>query len=262
MSFRVVFFCFWFFGLFLAFVFLLWCSGHYLLKFLLCCRSSKMEAIFFYSSWYLRPGGAVLFCWKPPATTWAQVIGASFSVPFFRHNVKSLRVWEACFVADTHAMKSLRVWEACFVADTHAMKSLRVWEACFVADTHTMKSLRVWEACFVADTHAMKSLKVWEACFVADTHVMKSLWVWETCFVADTHAMKSLRVWEACFVADTHAMESLRVWEAYSIADTQIVKTGRYNKGYVLKCSSYMFCIWGLYRKTGLWDTKFAINNA
>ena len=27
------------------------------------------------------PWGAVLFCWKPPATTWVQVTGASSSVP-------------------------------------------------------------------------------------------------------------------------------------------------------------------------------------
>ena len=32
-------------------------------------------------------GGAVLFCWKPPATTWAQETGRSSSVPFFRHRV-------------------------------------------------------------------------------------------------------------------------------------------------------------------------------
>ena len=56
--------------------------------------------------------------------------------------MKSLRVWEACFAADTLAMKSLRVWEACFVADTHAMKSSRVWEACFVADTQIVKNGR------------------------------------------------------------------------------------------------------------------------
>ena len=86
----------------------------------------------------------------------------------------SLWVWEACFVADTHAMESLWVWEACFVADTHAVKSLWVWEACFVADTHAMESLWVWEACFVADTHAVKSLRVWEACFVADTQIVKT----------------------------------------------------------------------------------------
>ena len=54
------------------------------------------------------------------------------------------------------------------------MKSLRVWEACFVADTHAMESLRVWEACFVADTHAMKRLWVWEACFDADTQIVKT----------------------------------------------------------------------------------------
>ena len=54
-------------------------------------------------------------------------------------------------------MESLRVSEACFVADTHAMESLRVSEACFVADTLTMKSLWASEACFVADTQIMKN---------------------------------------------------------------------------------------------------------
>ena len=39
-------------------------------------------------------------------------------------------------------MKSSRVWEACFVADTHVMKSSRVWEACFVADTQIVKNRR------------------------------------------------------------------------------------------------------------------------
>ena len=48
------------------------------------------------------------------------------------------------------SLKSLWVWESCFVADTHAMKSLWVWEACFVADTHVMKSLWVWEAYSIA----------------------------------------------------------------------------------------------------------------
>ena len=38
---------------------------------------------------------------------------------------KSFWVWEACFVADTHAMKSFWVWEACFVADTQIMKTGR-----------------------------------------------------------------------------------------------------------------------------------------
>ena len=90
-------------------------------------------------------------------------------------------------------LNSLWVWEACFVADTHAMKSSRVWEACFVADTHAMESLRVWEACFASDTHAMESLRVWEACFVADTHTMKCLWVWEACFAADTQIVKNGR---------------------------------------------------------------------
>ena len=71
-------------------------------------------------------------------------------------------------------MKSLWVWEACFIADTHAMKSLWVSEACFVADTHTMKSLWVSEACFVADTHAVESLWVSEACLVADTQIVKN----------------------------------------------------------------------------------------
>ena len=54
-------------------------------------------------------------------------------------------------------MKSLRVWEACFAADTHAEKSLWVSEACFIADTHTEKSLWVSEACLVADTQNVKT---------------------------------------------------------------------------------------------------------
>ena len=54
------------------------------------------------------------------------------------------------------------------------MESLRVSEACFVADTHAVESLWVWGACFVADTHAVESLWVWEACFVADTQIMKT----------------------------------------------------------------------------------------
>ena len=68
-----------------------------------------------------------------------------------------MRVWEACFVANTQAVESLRVWEACFVADTHAVKSLRVWEACFVADTQAVESLRVWEAYSIADTQIVKN---------------------------------------------------------------------------------------------------------
>uniref|UniRef100_UPI003FF0D8F2 hypothetical protein n=1 Tax=Waltera intestinalis TaxID=2606635 RepID=UPI003FF0D8F2 len=47
------------------------------------------------------------------------------SVPFFRLNVNSLWVSEACFVADTHSVESLWVWEACFVADTQIMKNGR-----------------------------------------------------------------------------------------------------------------------------------------
>ena len=54
------------------------------------------------------------------------------------------------------------------------MESLRVSEACFVADTHAVESLWVWGACFVADTHAVDSLWVWEACFVADTQILKT----------------------------------------------------------------------------------------
>ena len=54
------------------------------------------------------------------------------------------------------------------------MESLWVWEACFVADTHAIKSLWVWEACFAADTHAMESLWVWKACFIADTQIVKT----------------------------------------------------------------------------------------
>ena len=59
------------------------------------------------------------------ASAWAQEIGTSSSVPFFRLNVNSLWVWEACFVADTHTMKSLRVWEAYFAADTQIVKTGR-----------------------------------------------------------------------------------------------------------------------------------------
>ena len=64
-----------------------------------------------------------------------------------QRELNSLRVWVACFVADTHAMERMRVWEACLVADTHAVESLRVWEACLVADTHAVERMRVWEAC-------------------------------------------------------------------------------------------------------------------
>ena len=60
------------------------------------------------------------------ASAWAQVTGASFSVPFFLLSVNSLWVWVTYFVADTHVRESLRVCEACFAADTHTEKSLRV----------------------------------------------------------------------------------------------------------------------------------------
>ena len=138
------------------------------------------------------------------------------------------------FPRKSHSLRRIYVrGSSPFLLETsrHNVKSLRVWKACFATDTHAMKSLWVWEACFVADIHAMKSLWVCVACFATDTHAMESLWVWEAYFVTDTHAMKSLRVSEACFVADTHAMESLWVWEACFVADTQILKTGSYNKG-------------------------------
>ena len=54
------------------------------------------------------------------------------------------------------------------------MESLRVWEACFAADTHTMKVCGYQKDCFVANTHAMESLWVSEACLVADTQIVKT----------------------------------------------------------------------------------------
>ena len=137
-----------------------------------------------------------LFLRKSHSLRRIYVRGSSpFLLETSRHNVGTGdRSKLLCALLTPQREKSLRVWEACFVTDTHAMESLWVWEACFAADTHAMESLWVWEACFVADTHAMESLWVWEACFATDTHAMESLWVWEACFVADTHAVKSLWV--------------------------------------------------------------------
>ena len=62
------------------------------------------------------------------ASAWAQEIGSSFSVPFFCLSVGTGdRIKLFCtLLPSQRELNSLRVWEACFVADTHAVESLRV----------------------------------------------------------------------------------------------------------------------------------------
>ena len=67
-------------------IFLLWCSGLYCLKSVLCCWSSKVlcrsSIVLALLTQACHRLDELLLC-PSSASTWAQVTGASFSVPFF-----------------------------------------------------------------------------------------------------------------------------------------------------------------------------------
>ena len=129
------------------------------------------------------------------ASAWAQEIGTSSSVPFFRLNVNSLWVWEACFVADTHTMK---VWG---------------YEKLVLLLIPTL-----W--------------KVWGYGKLV-LLLIPTLW----------------KVWG---YGKLILLLIPKLWKPEDIT----------RELYILKCSSWVSCILGLYRKNELWDTKIAANKA